>query len=213
MSPFMKYHRGPPPHKYDIIYMEKVWSHFCLMCVLHLWTCFFPKRKWACLSSLPQGQRPWSGDPRASGDRLQLGQKKEKIDGNKSQRSKAEMKWKITSLVCGFDLCAYNGTGFPSALGTSVGTCEMGSSWLQDPHECWGPSTTLPPTPWCAVLLPQRRYCKPPWCVGCTGPSSRVLRKAEKVLAGCSNGILKVWSSRESSCSPGASLPAGLAVL
>lgn len=33
--------KAPPP-KYDIIYMEKVWSHFCLVCVvLNLWNWFF----------------------------------------------------------------------------------------------------------------------------------------------------------------------------
>lgn len=50
------------------------------------------------------------------------------------------MKWKITSSVCGFDLSAYNGTGFPSALGMSVGTPETNYICVRTPE--WRSSPT-----------------------------------------------------------------------
>lgn len=66
MSLFMKYHWRPPPHKYDIIYMEKMLSHFYLLdVVLNLWNCFLPQ-DFGDLNSTPQRQHlsptSWVGD-------------------------------------------------------------------------------------------------------------------------------------------------------
>lgn len=170
MSPFMKYHWRLPPHKYDIIYMEKLWSQLYLVCVvLNLWNCFFfffpPDLSELASVIFPRDNvHPpalWVGNHCGKGDPFWLQQKKEKIDHNQSKYGKAEMKWKITSLVCRFDLPAYNGTGFLSALETSVGTSEPGYMCVKGQELCSSPSQH------CTWPLPWRRYGRLFWFIGC----------------------------------------------
>lgn len=171
MSPFMKYHWRPPPHKYDIIYMEKVRSCFYLGCVvLNLWNWFFfsPDVSGLLVVMFPGdnvcpmgGWSPWLRWP------IQLQQKKEKIDHNKSRHDKAEMKWKITSLVCGFDLPVYNGTGFPPTLGTPVDTSEIVYICFKDPTSAKAPELCSLSSLHCTLPLPQRTYGRFFWFIRC----------------------------------------------
>lgn len=127
MSQFMNYHWRAPPHKYDIIYMEKVLSYFfyLLDVVLNLWNSFSSQDISGLVSvpfppSVPHLMVRWLTWPTVAPA------EEWKKDHDKSEHDKAEMKWKTIHLFCGLDLPAYNSTSFLSSLRTSVCTAEIG---------------------------------------------------------------------------------------
>lgn len=115
-----------------------------------------------------------------------------KKNHNKSEHGKAEIKWKTISLVCGLDLPAYNGPGFPSSLGSSVGTAEMGYVCVR------APEIPLLHSGLCCCRGGDMAHS-----LGSLDASQSILLEAKKwhLQPGYSARILKIWSNKGSSCS------------